>query len=334
MKSIIKRYLPTSIFELLRSIRACQNCLVSFIHDYTRYMKYSASKGLTDPVKLEGQIIMYYHMIEKGLTMPNIRLGFGRPKILNLINYCREYAAKYDKDNNQLLHAVGVILEYRDFHYKMDFELDSDLLQAIDRIQYIFPGIQKTSQKSINRDDYYKYVNSDFQLFSNSRHSVRDFSPKESVPLKTVLKALELARNTPSACNRQTWRSYVITDKNKIEAILNSQGGSRGFGHLTDKLIVITAELGVFSGARERNQAFVDGGIYLMNLLYALHYYKVATCTLNCSVDSKMDAQFRKLCETKPSEVYISMIACGVASESFKYAVSKRSDLSETNRVI
>ena len=143
-----------------------------------------------------------------------------------------------------------------------------------------------------------------------------------------------MAKNAPSACNRQSWRTYVFTNKKLIEEILLTQGGNRGFGHLANKLIVISGNVSVFGGSHERNQVFIDGGIYAMNVLYALHFNEIAACILNCSFDIEYDQKLRKLCGIKDSEVFITMIACGLPVDSFKVALSPRKDLSQTNCII
>lgn len=326
--------MPSSTIEYLKTIRIHRRFFLTFLHDYNRYINCSASKGFTDSTKLAGKIVVDYHAIEKGLTMPEVRLGFGKQKVISLIRNCEEYIARYGKDNIQLLHAVGVILEYRDLHIQDGYDLAPEILTATERILGAFPEVMVASQKSTTHDDYFKQSKSDFYSFSNSRSSVRNFDSRKEVPLEKILEALDLAKNTPSVCNRQSWRSYILTDMDKIEKILKIQGGNRGFGHLADKLIIITAELGVFAGVPERNQAFVDGGMYLMNALYALHYYRIAACPLNCCADLIKENKYREICHTKSSEVYISMIACGIPAEHFKIPASKRNELDATNTVI
>jgi nitroreductase len=229
--------------------------------------------------------------------------------------------------------TILLILE-QNFHAERNFELDPKVLRAIDKIKEQFSGVSATSQNYTSRVEYFKDVKSDFRSFSNSRASIRHFSLTEQIPTSSLLNALELARNTPSACNRQTWRSYIISDRKKIDTILDCQAGSGGFGHLTDKLIIITAEIGVFSGVHERNAAYIDGGMYLMNVLYALHYYEIAACPLNCSTDNKKDKLLRKLCNIRATEVMISIVSCGVASDFFKYPLSKRYELNATNTML
>jgi nitroreductase len=115
---------------------------------------------------------------------------------------------------------------------------------------------------------------------------------------------------------------------------LEIQGGNRGFGHLVNKLMVITSETGVFSSESERNQAFIDGGIYAMNLLYSLHYYNIACCILNCSNTVEKDRRLRELCGVKESEVFISMVSLGMPPNDFKAAASIRYPIEKTNKIV
>jgi nitroreductase len=71
-----------------------------------------------------------------------------------------------------------------------------------------------------------------------------------------------------------------------------------------------------------------------MNLLYAIHYQKIAACILNCSNNIEKDKSLRKLCNIKNSEFFIAMIAFGIPPENFKIAGSKRYDLKKTNTMI
>jgi len=103
---------------------------------------------------------------------------------------------------------------------------------------------------------------------------------------------------------------------------------------LTNKLIIVASELGVFTGQEERNQAYIDGGIYLMNLVYSLHYNKIGACILNCSNSIEKDIELRKLSMIKESEVFIAMVACGIPPETFKIATSTRYSLDKTNVII
>ncbi|WP_165040326.1 nitroreductase family protein [Dysgonomonas sp. ZJ709] len=318
MKQIIKGILPKIISDRI-------TLFLAYKHDFERFYKYSATQKMDNRIKLLGKIIKDYHVIEKGLTMPTPRLGFGQDKVVILIANCLLYLSKYDNDEAQLKHAISVLLEYKEIHDKDNHQLKTATLKSINQIVLFSKqmNITQTKQKKVTKEEYFQSIGNPFLEFSNSRKSIRNYS---SMPLSVekLLNVIELTRNTPSACNRQAYRVYIYTKKEQIEKIFTIQNGNRGFGHLADKLIVITAELGVFADPMERNQAYIDGGIYSMNLLYSLHFHRIGACILNCSNTPRTDRELQEVCETKKSEVFISMVACGYPPNEFSYALSER----------
>lgn len=299
-----------------------------------RYLKHSRTLGNDNPDKMIGAIIIQYHVIEKGLTMPKSRLGFGKERLISLCQICCTYIERYGQNDEQLKHAVGVVFEYEEYHQSNNFNLDEEVKTSIKQLKSILiEKIDKAYQIQTTKDEYFKHVNSPFYEFSNSRASVRNYTVDE-IPIEKIKGALELACNTPSACNRQSSRTYLFTDRELIAKLLEAQGGNKGFGHLTNKLIVITGELGVFSSTNERHQVYTDGGLYAMNLLYALHSNEIAACILNCSFDYKKEEEIKKDFNIKESEVLIAMIACGVAPGEFKIAASLRYSIGKTNKII
>lgn len=336
IKLILQKTIPLRTYNLIKQLwngyRMRIELKKAYKYDSNLYSKHSATYGKNTATKLIGNIIKAYHVIEKGLTMPEFRLGFGQPKVIELSSYCIKYLLKYGSKEEQLQHAIQVILEYKDIHDKHHFELQKETNAEIAKLKVYISDGKTCSQKETTIKEYFKFSENSFLEFSSSRASIRNFINVD-VPLEKITNALEIARNTPSACNRQCWRTYVYTEKEEINKILELQGGNRGFGHLTNKLIVITSELGLFSRVQERNQFYIDGGMYAMNLLYALHYQKIAACILNCSNWPEKDILLRKLCKINDSEVFIAMVACGIPPENFKIANSKRYILEKTNTI-
>ncbi|WP_165021100.1 nitroreductase family protein [Dysgonomonas sp. ZJ279] len=325
MKKRLIKILPYPMEEKLRKLLNTYRAKKAFLYDHRRYKDHSATTGYNTEEKLRARIMMVYHIAEKGLTMPIPRLGFGQENIFTICRYCEEYFTKYNRTNHQVLHAVAVLQEYLRFHERNNYELDKALVDRIGTIKGMVKDVEIMDGKQImiTSEEYFKEVKSDFKAFSNSRKSVRSYSESE-IPIELINSSIEMANNTPSACNRQTARVHVYTKKEDMQKILGEQNGNRGFGHLADKIIVVTAELGVFSQAMERNQAYIDGGMYLMNLLYTLHYNKIAVCTLNCSHTPTRDKVMRNLCKIKESEVFIAILACGMMPEEASIALSPR----------
>jgi nitroreductase len=149
-----------------------------------------------------------------------------------------------------------------------------------------------------------------YQDFVNSRHSIRHFSDRP-VELEKVKDAIRLAQLTPSACNRQGWRTRIISDKSVLENVLKNQNGNRGFGQEIDKLLLVTADLRFFNSDREVFQAYIDGGMYAMSLINSLHYECIGTIPLSGSLTPVQEANVRNILKLDDAEVIILFIGVG-----------------------
>ncbi|MEH6407551.1 MAG: hypothetical protein V7767_09735, partial [Leeuwenhoekiella sp.] len=137
MKNFIKSKFPKIIYHL-KKIYTRQQLIKAYKYDREKYLKNSASLDYeNDKTKLISYIIRNYHVIEKGLTMPETRLGFGKDRLLHLIKDCSRYMIKFDSNNVNLLHALGVINEYKSFHDQQKYYLDKNLLTAIESLQSV-----------------------------------------------------------------------------------------------------------------------------------------------------------------------------------------------------
>lgn len=271
-------------------------------------------------------IINEYHVIEKGLTMPQGRLGFGHDVLLRLIGHLKAYYALYGMDDKQVRAALGVVKEYADHHEKHHYELPEDLRTAIGELLSLCPDLEYDPQPQVTKDQFFGSVDMPFPHFSASRRSVRNFVGGGILCVENLKLALELAQNAPSACNRQSVRVKLIGNKELIGKIFEIQKGNRGFGHLADKLIMITTDMQAWD-LRTSKGGYVDGGIYAMNLLYALHYYKIAACPLNGYFTPEQDTRIRKIIHIPKSESIVLFIAVGEAGEEFKLTNSPRNEL-------
>jgi nitroreductase len=63
---------------------------------------------------------------------------------------------------------------------------------------------------------------------------------------------------------------------------------------------------------------------FLMNLLYALHYYKIAACPAHWALDIEADKKINNLLNLKDSDKVISLVAIGKPINEFKTALSMR----------
>ncbi len=320
MKSIYGVVLP-----LLRSLKITY----CYILDALRYSRHSNSIGVNGNVRrLAANITYQYHVVEKGFCMPNRRWNFGHPKILALVADCHAFLDRYGSDNEQLRCAVGVLKTYLDEHKTAGVEVPDDIRQSIERLADRLPDVTRVEQKRMSRDEFFTHVNSSFPEFAKSRASVRSYSTKP-VPTSEIIAAVELAKSAPSACNRQATHVYVLSGRELIDSVLAYQNGNKGFGHLADKALVLTADLSSFRGAQERNFGWMDSGIFAMNLLYALHHRGIGACPLNAGISPSSEAEVRRLCGIPPEEIVTLFISCGYVPDFIDLAKSERKSTEE-----
>ncbi len=324
MKGLLKRIIPESILDKYRRNIVEKTFDGYTTYDKNRFLKHSNIFSESTQLRCIGKIVHIYHVIEKGLTMPSMRSGFGKGKMIQLIDKCLYYQEKFDANNDQFRHALGVIEEYKRVHKEINFSIDKELEGKINFLLEKVKNVPFVEQNRATKNSYFSSYNASFDKFSESRHSVRNYDGK--IELTQINKAIQLAQNVPSACNRQPSRVHIVKNKELIAKVFDIQDGNRGFGHLADKVIIVTSDLSAYQGGNERNLAFVDGGMYAMNLLYSLHFNKIAACPLNWATTPSEDLKLRDVIAIPDSEVIILMIACGAAPNEFKLAASKRND--------
>ena len=282
-----------------------------------------------DDEKVKRDLTLAYHIVEKGLTMPTPRPGFGKPVVISLCNSVMKYDnMQLQKNELEFKQSVSVLREYYDFHHEIGFKLDDDVLEKLVSIVTKFKDIEGLKQKSITKAQYFEDINKPFDLFCMSRYSVRNYT-KEEIPLNVLYDCIDLAQKSPSFCNRQPTRVHIVKSEAKKEGILSLQNGNRGFGHLAETLLVITSIISTTKDIHERNENHLNGGMFSMTLLNALHFNKIAACSLNWSVSNDKDLKLRELLSIAENEVVLVVISCGYVPDKFSIASSPRKTAKE-----
>jgi nitroreductase len=131
------------------------------------------------------------------------------------------------------------------------------------------------------------------------------------VPLILIEQSISAAQLSPSACNRQPWVVHIYRDPAMIKQLLALQNGNAGFGHRLSTLLVVTADSTSFFDASERNQAFVDAGLFTMSLILALQSRGLGSCCLNWCVTPDTDEEAHELGGIPRSHRIIMYLAVG-----------------------
>ncbi len=319
------------IFEKLNLRHFINKC---FRFDKRKFVRYSRSLTTNGQAHTLSQIALDTHVVEKGLTMPEMRPGFGQEVVRRLIGNCRSWSNSSDTADPFYIQAIKTVKEYHQTHNILGFVFDEPFRSEIESFVNANDSIPASEQLVFEGSDQFFYnAGEPFPEFALSRHSVRNFSDKD-IPIERLTEAIQLAQCAPSSCNRQSTRVHIITDKTQISSLLAIQNGNRGFGHLVNKLLVITYSIPVYGSVKERNLGYIDSGIFTMNMLYALHYYRIGACTLNWCDSPKDDARLRSIIHIPDNETISLFIACGIVPDKqFKVPVSQRIEGSTITKI-
>ncbi len=317
--------------------RKCFELAAEYKNDYKTYQKwnYDNPKVKTKNA-FEAKILRQAHILEKGMSLSLPKDEFGVKKALLLLDYIDEfkkngYAIETSKP---VLNSIGVINAYLNFHAARNFvpmsvqERFEQFKSYLDESRGIY-GID-----SISRDGLQKQIEGAFPDFFLSRHSVRQFSSRK-IDMADVKKAVALAMRAPSACNRQSWKVYIYNEEKINRELGGLIAGNPGFENEVRNYLVVTGDVSAFYGVSERNQVYVDGGIFTMALVESLHYYGIASCILQNGEHKKKDIEFRKVCGNIPeNEKIILFIAIGYYKEdTVTYATSHRKNLEDVLQI-
>lgn len=278
------------------------------LYDSVRMLRHS--HGALPPSSKEQsqfRIRKAYHGIEKGMSLPEPRYQFGLSRIADLTLMLNQHIAEYGLDSTAIA-ASSAIKAY-------DVANDTNFAARL----YAFHQTQSSKDGGIDKVKF--QIFSDHSAFLKSRRSVRQFSD-EKVPVEQIAAAVEIAQNAPSVCNRQAARVHAFEDPE----VLKLQPGNSGFGDKSAWALVVTCDLRGFSTSGERHQAWCDGGMFAMSLLYGLHSLRLGACPLAWTTNASTDRKVRRKLNIPNNEVIIMFIAVGALREQYAVAKSFRKD--------
>jgi len=331
MSQIVRRFTLNKLKELVGKPLTFLRIITCYYYDICRYLKFSTT--LRQPKTFEqseAKMIAHYHVIEKGLSLKDTRPGFGKECVKTLLELLENYInLNYSPEKESFKAAIDTLREYISFNKRNEqdiSDIESAFLTILKRVN--IPNEKLGGVIELTKNQILKNTKKNFKIFVTSRHSIRNFS-KEEVDVNVLIDAIKIAQKSPSVCNRQTAKAYIIISSDLIKKVLSLQNGNRGFRHLVNKLIVITSDLQYFGSIGERNQAFMDSGMFSMSFLYALHYKDLGACPLNWCVKPNKDKILRGILKIKESETIMLIIAIGHLPDKFNVTKSTRKNIDD-----
>lgn len=295
--------------------------IFEYIFDFLRALRWSKSSPLCpNEKKYYYEIILLAHTVEKGLSVINPRMKFGKEKISKLLTYLNKY--DFNWDLFPIEKSYGCLNEYIKLHEENNIDLENLGLR-------IKSFLNKCEKNNLSLKGGTKIIAPDFKNYTFeegllSRYSSRQYEPK-IVTQETLNKIINIALRTPSQCNRQSGRVHYYSNKTQIDKLLKLQGGAEGFRENVYNLFVITSDMSAWSGFKARSQSYVDGALLSMQVLDACFSLDLSSCPLNLAISNKRELEIAKEANIPNNERLIMMISFGYSiDESFLVAKSHR----------
>lgn len=290
-----------------------------FMRDISMYRKFNGASNIMsdDLIVSEFKLAILSHAIEKGLSLKYIRKLFGIGKINEAL--ILEKNLKSCSFGSQMLDDS--LNCYSSYHLNNADELAN--------LKTFLPGKYLESDNYEVPESQQAIYSKEHLNFLKSRKSVRMFG-EDKPDRERLLEAFDVARFAPSQCNRQTSKIYVLEDRDKIGEFLKLQGGAGGFAESVPMILVVASSLKGWFGANQRNQCYVDGGIFSHQLLLALNAVGIETCPLNLALDHERETKIKKLLNIPDEMRLVLSIGAGLAERPYvKVANSRRRSTTE-----
>lgn len=334
LKQALRSLTPAPVRAGVHRYRIRKPLQRAYGYDLERYYRFSTSVDIsTSRQNLGSKLTASYHNLEKGLSLPDPRPGFGAAVVARVVRLSTTYLEKFGEDH-VVRAAVSALLAYVDFNRAAGLA-DADIPShagittlAARLTEPVLPGGTKT----MTREDVLTAVAGVDARFFDARSSVRQFEPGP-VDLADVEFAVRAAQKSPAVCNRQYSSVHLLTDPADVARALEIQGGARGFASNVPAVAVITTNIRNFWGPGERMQPWTDGGMFAMSFVLGLHSRGLGSVCLNWSKTEELDRRFRDAFDIPAEEVIVMLVALGRLRETFTVACSPRRSVAESLHV-
>jgi len=321
----------TKLGDIYRFLKEYICLPADFLYDYFIYAGKSGTFNTGRTRKtLQAYIIRLYHGIEVGLSYPDPKPGFGVKTVKRLLKALEKFERKYGIDYYAKI-ALNVLFQYVEFNKQLGLEF-TELNDRLQRLEEKVPELLKEDKRGgyekLSRTELFDPGKTDFESVIRTRHSFRQYTSEPVAP-EILQKAVKLAMRSPSACNRQQAKVYVLDDNKIRDRVLKVQNNQRGWRDQPDKILLVTSNVEYYRQSRERYAAYIDGGLFAMTLVWALHALGIGTCCLNLNLDKGGIKKLKKAAGLSQAEVPIMLIAAGKLPEQNNVAISTRRDVNE-----
>ena len=296
-----------------------------YLFDLNFYKNYSM-KSKEDLNRLGYEIVINTHTLEKGMSHFELR-----PFTQNKTNLIIRLLKKELKYPNHLGHfsfinGINSLREYKKIYDdnkwtdKKEYKTVSDFLKDYEKI----PD-QRTGAYILTKDQLKKDYDIDYKKFIMSRHSTRNYK-NEPLKIEDIEKAIEMAKYSASACNRQYIKVHYYSNEKMKKNVIDYAIGKGGLYLKGVNTFIITFDVNGLMGFGERNQGYYNAGLFSTNLVNAFHSLGIGTCFIQFANSVQEEEELKKENDIPEYERIAVILFAGYYDEKSIFAVSPRKD--------
>ncbi len=268
------------------------------------------------------------HRLEKGILMRPRRDTFAKDYILETVEFYANamHRASGDPlmDPAEVEWAHDVLAEY--------FTIVTVADPVVDRARRLFASVPApTSTGTVKPYEHGSIAGSgvaydQLLALSRQRRSVRWFLDKP-VERDLVDKALLVARQSPSACNRLPYEYLVFDDPEMVKRVGKIPFGAAGYYQQIPTLIVVKGRLDSYFSPRDRHVIYIDAALASMAFMFALETLGLSSSVINWPDFEPLERKMAKTLGLAPHERVVMLMAVGYADPTGLVASSQKKDL-------
>lgn len=267
------------------------------------------------------------HRLEKGLIMRPRRDVFGR-------NYIEETVDVFISEKKTCQANCPPLLKWSEDVLTEYFSVTGDD-PVLNRSRDKFEAFVANAKKEIQAEQFIPYQRDTSPLqvtiegmeeIAWRRRSVRWYQDKK-VPRELIDRAINVAKLSPSACNRQPFEFRVFDDKELINSLSTTPMGTTGFADNFPCFVVIVGDLKAYFNERDRHAIYVDGGLAAMTLQFALEAQGIGSCCINWPDVEHLEKRMDKILGLDPTLRPVMCMSLGYPDETGMVPYSMKKDL-------
>jgi nitroreductase len=148
----------------------------------------------------------------------------------------------------------------------------------------------------------------DFLNLSIRRRSIRHFLEKTVEP-DIIKRAITVAAQAPSACNRQAFRFLFFNQPSVVTRIAGITGGVSGYE--LPAILVIVSDYSAYADVRDIKSPIIDASLAAMSFCLALETLNLSSVCINWPCEVIFDEKLRTIIAIENHESIVMLMGVG-----------------------